>query len=96
MKKVYEYSHLGGAEILQVRFPKINREIDAIIASVKVTKKTKVSKKKAKMGVKLFAPVEIIRNFCNNFGPAATEKLETVTISRFRIGNIPFAEHLSR
>jgi hypothetical protein len=27
MRVAYEYSHLGGKEILQVRFPKILREI---------------------------------------------------------------------
>ena len=28
MKIVYEYSHLGGSEILQVRYPDIDQEIE--------------------------------------------------------------------
>jgi len=31
MKVVYEYSHLGGSEILQVRYPKINKHIYDVI-----------------------------------------------------------------
>ena len=44
MLKVYEYSHLGGAEILQVRYPEINAEIDAVIAVVRITSKIKISR----------------------------------------------------
>ncbi len=32
MKVVYEYSHLGGLEILHVRYPECEREIYEIIA----------------------------------------------------------------
>jgi hypothetical protein len=42
MKIVYEYSHLGGSEILQVRYPEINRDIYAVIDSVRA-KKDKLS-----------------------------------------------------
>jgi len=45
LKIVYEYSHLGGAEILQVRYPDCEREIYEIIAEV-VASRTKVSKEK--------------------------------------------------
>jgi len=31
MRTVYEYSHLGGAEILQVRYPDCEREVYEII-----------------------------------------------------------------
>lgn len=34
MKIVYEYSHLGGSEILQVRYPEIGQEINQVIARV--------------------------------------------------------------
>jgi len=34
MNKVFEYSHLGGLEILKVRYPHIEQEIDEIIDSV--------------------------------------------------------------
>ena len=32
VRKVYEYSHLEGAEILLVRYPEINDEIDEVFA----------------------------------------------------------------
>jgi len=44
VRKVYEYSHLGGAEILQVRYPQLNREINHVIESIKELKKLKRSK----------------------------------------------------
>ncbi len=31
MIKVFEYSHLGGSEILQVRYPEIDAQIDDAI-----------------------------------------------------------------
>ena len=34
MKIVYEYSHLGGHEILQVRFPAVLGEVYAVIEEV--------------------------------------------------------------
>lgn len=52
MKIVYEYSHLGGAEIMQVRYPEIDKEITEIINEVKAVR-SKESKEKRKKG-KLF------------------------------------------
>lgn len=49
MKIVYEYSHLGGSEILQVRYPEIDLEIREVINAVKA-KKDKISKEKTKVG----------------------------------------------
>ncbi len=46
MKIVYEYSHLGGSEILQVRYPEVDADIDAVIASIKDVPRTKESKEK--------------------------------------------------
>lgn len=45
MKIVYEYSHLGGPEILQVRYPEINNEVYQVIANIKA-KSLKESKEK--------------------------------------------------
>jgi hypothetical protein len=56
VKKVYEYSHLGGGEILKVRYPKIDREIDEVIAEITNVPKNKVSKEKAKAGKLLYSP----------------------------------------
>jgi hypothetical protein len=58
MKVYYEYSHLGGSEILQVRYPEINHEIYQVIASIN-TGKNKVSKEKTKHGMLLYSPVEL-------------------------------------
>jgi len=58
MRKVYEYSHLGGLEILRVRYPTIEREIDEVIAEVKAPK-TKISKEKGKAGKLLYNPAEM-------------------------------------
>jgi len=41
MKIVYEYSHLGGREILQVRFPTVLDEIYAVIDEVSATRSKK-------------------------------------------------------
>lgn len=66
MKIVYEYSHLGGSEILQVRYPTIDQEIRDIIRSVSAHK-TKESKEKTKKGRMLFSPVDMNKQFCNVF-----------------------------
>jgi hypothetical protein len=55
MKIVYEYSHLGGSEILHVRFPTIETEIRTIIENIHPDK-TKISKEKTKMGKHLYSP----------------------------------------
>lgn len=67
MRNVYQYSHLGGAEILAARFPDINAEIDAVIAAVSIPAKTKVSAEKSKQGRALFSPSEINAKFKKQF-----------------------------
>ena len=67
MLKVYEYSHLGGAEILQVRYPEINAEIDAVIADVRITSKTKISREKTNTGVLLYSPRDMNGLFRDRF-----------------------------
>jgi hypothetical protein len=34
MRVIYEYSHLGGSEILIVRYPEIEKEINLVIAKI--------------------------------------------------------------
>ena len=63
MFKILDYSHLGGAEILQVRFPKINKEIDDVIASIRDVKKLKKSKRKTKKGRMLYSPKDLNKRF---------------------------------
>lgn len=66
MKKIYEYSHLGGAEILTVRYPIIEKEIDNVIKRVKAHR-TKISKEKTKMGQKLVSPIDMNQQFATAF-----------------------------
>ncbi len=66
MKKVYEYSHLGGAEILKVHFPDIDQEIDDVIAEIKV-EKSKVSQEKTMKGRLLYSPIELNTQFREKF-----------------------------
>lgn len=63
MHKIFEYSHLGGSEILQVRFPEINREIDEVIASITEVQKLKASKEKTKIGKMLYSPKDLNKRF---------------------------------
>jgi hypothetical protein len=49
MRVVYEYSHLGGAEILKVRYPEQEIEINNVIASVQAIQ-SKMSAEKTKKG----------------------------------------------
>lgn len=67
MKKVYEYSHLGGKQILETEFPEINKQINEAIESIVNLKKTKISKEKTMKGKKLYAPRELNRKFREAF-----------------------------
>jgi hypothetical protein len=81
--KVYEYSHLGGSEILLVRYPEINAAIDEVIAAVRVPAKTKVSREKTSAGVLLYAPKEMNAAFKTEFrarGFAEMKDRYTITI----------------
>jgi len=66
VKIVYEYSHLGGSEILQVRYPAMHAEIEHVVSSVRAAR-TKVSKEKTKLGLRLFSPIEMNRQFTQEF-----------------------------
>jgi len=82
MKVIYEYSHLGGSEILQVRFREINDEIYSIISKIRA-QKTKLSKEKTMKGKKLFSPVDMNGRFKELFYQANFNELKdkyTITI----------------
>lgn len=66
MKIVYEYSHLGGSEILKVRYPKYEREIYDVIAGVEAHR-TKKSKEKTKQGKFLYSPIDMNNQFHKGF-----------------------------
>ena len=67
MKKVFEYSHLGGLEILRVRYSHIEQEIDEIIKSINIKTKTKINKEKTMMGRLLYSPKEMNKAFKEKF-----------------------------
>ena len=75
MRKVFEYSHLGGLEILRVRYPAIERELDEVISEVTVSGKTKVSMEKTKKGKLLFSPSEMNRAFKESFSARGYEEI---------------------
>jgi hypothetical protein len=66
MNIVYEYSHLGGSEIMKVRYPKYDREVNEIIAKIKANR-TKISKEKTMTGKKLYSPKDMNQQFRNAF-----------------------------
>ena len=67
MRKIYEYSHLGGSEILQVRYPLIYQEVNDVIRSIKCNK-TKISREKTKKGKSLVSPIDLNQQFKTEFG----------------------------
>ena len=54
MKIVYEYSHLGGKQILQVDHPDLLKEVHEVINAIDNVQKTKVSKEKTSIGKLLY------------------------------------------
>lgn len=68
MRKAYEYSHLGGAEILLCRFPEIDKDIDAVIAAVDgAAARVKVSREKTMPGALLYSPTHLNAAFGKEF-----------------------------
>ncbi len=67
MKPVYVYSHLGGEEILILKYPQLNREIDDVVAAIPNPGRTKTSREKTKMGKKLFSPKDLNALFDQEF-----------------------------
>ncbi len=81
MKIVYEYSHLGGAEILQVHYPTQLRDIYEVIAKV-AANRTKVSREKTMMGRDLYAPKDMNDQFKTAFNARGYQELrDTFTIT---------------
>jgi hypothetical protein len=81
MRVVYEYSHLGGAEILRLRYPDIEREIYEAIAEVKGNR-SKVSREKTMPGKELYSPTDMNEQFRQAFHSRGyTELRDTYTIT---------------
>lgn len=67
MKIVYEYSHLGGKQILQVDHPDLLKDVHEVINAIDNIQKTKVSKEKTSIGKLLYAPIELNQAFKEQF-----------------------------
>lgn len=66
MKIAYEYSHLGGREIMQVRYPNLLEEIYDVIKRIKANK-NKVSKEKTTKDTLFYNPSDMNKQFKNEF-----------------------------
>lgn len=75
MKIVYEYSHLGGKQILQVDYPEVLTEIREVIANIQNIGKTKVSKEKTMKGKLLYSPKDLSDRFRKAFGQRGYKEL---------------------
>jgi len=92
MKVVYEYSHLGGSEILKVRFPEIEKDIKEIISEVK-GKRIKESREKTMKGKMLYSPKDMNQQFKEAFESRGYRELKdiyTITLpnSDIKISNV--------
>ena len=67
MDIVYSYSHLGGEEILLVRFRELYHELHKIIEAIPNPGRNKTSKEKTKIDQQLYAPREINGLFKETF-----------------------------
>ena len=87
MKKIYEYSHLGGAEILQVHYPEINEEINSVIDRVRANR-NKISEEKTKKGKLLYSPKDMNEQFKTLFYEKGYEELKdkyTIKIPNYNL-----------
>lgn len=75
MRVVYDYSHLGGKEILLVRFPHVLAEIYEVIAEVKA-ERTKISQEKGKQGKVLYNPKKMNLAFRSAFAKRGFRELK--------------------
>jgi hypothetical protein len=81
MRIAYEYSHLGGAEILQVHFSNQLQEIYKIIEKV-TAQRIKVSKEKTMLGKDLYSPTDMNQQFSTLFKAKGYYELrDTYTIT---------------
>ncbi len=67
MRIVHYHSHLGGAEILQVRYPQINRLINEAIVATGADFRTKESRERGRAGEMLYDPSAMNRAFKREF-----------------------------
>lgn len=86
MKIVYEYSHLGEKQILQVDHPEILNEVHSVIKSIEKVEKNKASKEKTSIGKLLYSPIELNKAFTDAFNAKGFHELRdkyTITIPNY-------------
>lgn len=76
MRIVYEYSHLGGKEILQVHYRSMLKEVHQVIEDIAHVKPTKISKEKTMAGKLLFSPKELNQLFREGFNSKGYSELK--------------------
>ena len=67
MDIIYSYSHLGGEELLMVRHPDLDKQINTVIGKIKNPGRNKISKEKTMRGRRLYSPKDINSLFKDNF-----------------------------
>ncbi len=83
MRVVYEYSHLGGSEILAARFPDALKDIYEVVTGLTDVPRSKISKEKTKVGRALYSPIWMNNEFEKRFRAKGFKELRdyyTITI----------------
>jgi hypothetical protein len=88
MKVVYEYSHLGGAEILKVRYPEWDAEIRQVIAGVQA--------RRGKTDGSLYSPADLQSQFQQRFNARGYGELRDVYTIAIPNPNIAIARAYKR
>lgn len=76
MDIIYTYSHLGGEEILLVRYPELYKEIMNVINKIKNPGRSKKSKEKTMKGKMLYSPSELNKLFKESFNKNGWDELK--------------------
>jgi Restriction endonuclease BglII len=85
LRVVYEYSHLGGSEILAARFPDVIKDIYEVIADLRDVPRSKISKEKTRNGSALYSPIWMNDEFKKRFRDRGFRELRdnyTITVPR--------------
>ncbi len=81
MRVAYEYSHLGGSEILKQQYPAIDKDIRQVIDKVRA-QRTKISNEKTMKGYALYSPKDMNAQFATLFREKGFVELrDTYTIT---------------
>lgn len=76
MNVVFEYSHLGGAEILRARYPEIDDAIGEAIAATGSDFRVVPSRERTKQGQMLYSPTQMNRAFKREFDARGFSELK--------------------